>query len=345
MKTRIYNEKDLALKTVQEDIKKTLQQGGNVIFPTETVYGIGANALSEKGIKGIYKVKGRPSDNPLIMHVNTINDVLYYTEDHMPYVKVLMQKFWPGPMTLVLKKKAIVPENITGGLDTVGLRIPSHPIARKVIEIAGIPICAPSANMSGRPSATLFEHVLEDFMDKVDIIIDGGKSNVGLESTVIDATHAYPIILRPGMITKEMIKDIHIDVDESSLLDKSDIPKAPGMKYRHYAPKGELIVVKGSIEQVVDYINENIEINLAKGLKSGVICTEDIKDRFKQAFTISLGNILNEEEIASNLFSTLRTMDKENIEVIYSISFDKGKYKDAMMNRLLKAANNQIIHL
>lgn len=345
MKTRIYNEHDLALKTVQEDIKKTLHQGGNVIFPTETVYGIGAYALSEKGIEGIYKVKGRPSDNPLIMHVNTIDDVLYYTEDHMPYVEVLMRKFWPGPMTLVLKKKAIVPLNITGGLDTVGLRIPSHPIARKVIEIAGIPICAPSANISGRPSATLFEHVLEDFMDKVDIIIDGGKSNVGLESTVIDVTQSYPIILRPGMITKEMITELISDVRESTLIDSSDIPKAPGMKYRHYAPIGELIVVKGSIDQVVDYINQNIKINLTKGLKSGVICTEDVKDRFKQAFIISLGNISNEEEIASNLFSTLRTMDKENVDVIYSISFDKGKYKDAIMNRLLKAANNHIIDL
>lgn len=345
MKTRIYTEQDLEIKAVQDDIKKTLQHGGNVIFPTETVYGIGAYAFSEKGIKGIYKVKGRPSDNPLIMHVNHVDDVLNYTIDHKPYVDELIKRFWPGPMTIVLKKKSIVPTYITGGLDTVGIRIPNHLIARKVIDIAGVPICAPSANISGRPSATLFEHVIEDFKDKVDIIIDGGKTNAGLESTVIDATHEYPIILRPGMITKEMIKDIHKDVKESSLLDQSDIPKAPGMKYRHYAPNGDLVIIEGSLEKVLAYINQKIDENRSLGLKSGVICTMEIKDSFKDALVISLGNMSNEEEIASNLFSTLRTMDKENVDIIYSIAFDKGKYKDAMMNRLLKAANNQIIHL
>ncbi len=345
MKTRIYKQDDLENKLVQEDIKKTLLQGGNVIFPTETVYGIGAYALSEKGIKGIYEVKGRPSDNPLIMHVTSIEDVKKYTKEHMSYVETLMENFWPGPMTLVLKKKDIVPNMITGGLDSVGMRIPGHHIAKKVIEIAGVPICAPSANISGRPSATLFEHVLEDFKDKVDIIIDGGKSEVGLESTVIDVTREFPVILRPGVITKDMIEKLSIEVKENQEIDKSDVPKAPGMKYRHYAPKGQLIIVDGKLEDVISYMNQKIIEHTEKGLKTGIICTEDTKNRFPSAFAISIGNIENEEEIASNLFLTLRHMDKHDIDYIYSISFHQGKYSEAIMNRLMKAANYNVIQL
>lgn len=345
MKTRVYQERHLNQKKVQEDIKNTLLLGGNVIFPTETVYGIGAYAFSEKGIGNIYKVKGRPSDNPLIIHISKRSDVDKYSQEHMPYVNVLMTEFWPGPMTLVLKKTNLVPKTITAGLDTVGIRIPSHHIARKVIDIAGVPICAPSANISGKPSATLFEHVLDDFQDKVDIIIDGGKSMVGLESTVIDATLQFPVILRPGVITKEMIKKVTHEVFDHKNIDEDHIPKAPGMKYRHYAPKGELTIVEGSKKDVIQFINDQIDAHMKTGNLTGVICTDDMKEDFHNAFVISMGKITNEEEIASNLFLTLREMDKKQINFIYSISFDQGKYKEAMMNRLLKAANNKYIHL
>ena len=344
MKTRIYKSEDLNQIDVQEDIKKTLLSGRNVIFPTETVYGIGANALSEKGIKGIYEVKGRPSDNPLIMHIAHQSDIYKYTSDHQAYVDDLIKAFWPGPLTLVLKKKAQVPSIITGGLETVGVRMPSHPIALKVLNISDIPICAPSANISGKPSSTLFEHVLEDFKDRVDIMIDGGKSQVGIESTVLDVTSEIPVILRPGMITKEMLETVVPQVIGGKLHTSDDIPKAPGMKYRHYAPKGDLMVVDGDIDQVISYITKKINATNSKN-QIGVICTTDLKEDFIGAFVYSIGEPNQEEEIASNLFAALRAMDKANIETIYAIAFHEGKYKDALMNRLMKAANQQIIKL
>ena len=344
MKTRIYEVNDLDKSDVQKDIKQTLLSGKNVIFPTETVYGIGAYALSEQGIKGIYQVKGRPSDNPLIMHISKKDDVYIYTTDHQPYVKSLIEGFWPGPLTLVLKKKDDVPKIITGGLDTVGIRMPSHEVALKVIDIAGVPICAPSANISGKPSSTLFEHVLEDFKDKVDIMIDGGKSQVGIESTVLDVTSEIPVILRPGVITKEMLETIIPKVLGGKLISSDEIPKAPGMKYRHYAPKGDLMIVDGDIDQVITYITKQIKKS-DHPQQIGVICTKDIKEVFKDVFVYSIGEQNQEEEIASNLFAALRAMDKANIKMIYAIAFHEGKYKDALMNRLMKAANQQIIKL
>jgi L-threonylcarbamoyladenylate synthase len=344
MKTRIYKSEDLNQIDVQDDIKKTLLSGRNVIFPTETVYGIGAYALSEEGIKNIYQVKGRPSDNPLIMHISHKEDVFKYTKNHQEYVEKLINQFWPGPLTLVLSKKENVPYIITGGLETVGVRMPNHPIALKVIDIAGVPICAPSANISGKPSSTLFEHVLEDFNNKVDIMIDGGKSNVGIESTVLDVTSLVPVILRPGMITKEMLETVVPKVIGGKLNTSDEIPKAPGMKYRHYAPKGDLVVVDGDIDQVISYITKKINATDSKNL-IGVICTTNFKEAFKGAFVYSIGEPNQEEEIASNLFAALRAMDKANIETIYAIAFHEGKYKDALMNRLMKAANQQIIKL
>jgi L-threonylcarbamoyladenylate synthase len=345
MNTRIYTKQDLEKIDVQKDIKKTLLNGGNVIFPTETVYGIGAYALSEDGILGIYKVKGRPSDNPLIMHVAHEKDVYKYTKEHQPYVKDLMKAFWPGPMTLVLKKQDQVPTLITGGLDTVGIRIPNHDVALKVIDIAGVAICAPSANISGKPSSTLFEHVIEDFKDRVDIIIDDGKSRVGLESTVIDATKEEPIILRPGMITKQMIEKVIGKVLIKKDVEESEIPKAPGMKYRHYAPKGELIIIKGDLNHVIKYINKETKKHQNKGLKVGVICTKEIKNEFLTPYVYALGDASNEIEIASNLFSSLRELDKNQINQIYSIEFKDGPYSEAIMNRLIKAANHHVVNL
>ena len=344
MKTRVYHMSDLNQIAVQKDIKETLLSGKHVIFPTETVYGIGAYALSKEGIKGIYEVKGRPSDNPLIMHISNKTDVYKYTKNHQSYVKKLMDVFWPGPLTMVFEKQNDIPYIITGGLETIGVRMPSHDIALRVIDIAGVPICAPSANISGKPSSTLFEHVLEDFKDKVDIMIDGGKSKVGIESTVLDVTKEIPVILRPGVITKEMLEEVVPKVIDGKLASEDEIPKAPGMKYRHYAPKGELMVLDGDKDTVVSYITNQINF-CNNNQKIGVICTSDYKDLFKDVYVYSIGLPNQEEEIASNLFAALRAMDKKQIDVIYAIAFHEGKYKDALMNRLMKAANQNYIKL
>lgn len=345
MKTRIYRTNELDNKDVQQDIKTTLNEGRNVVFPTETVYGIGASAFNQNGIQGIYHIKGRPSDNPLIMHLHDTSNLEDYVYISQPYINDLIQAFWPGPMTLVFEKKDIVPDYFTGGLSTVGIRIPSSEVAKKIIEIAGVPICAPSANISGRPSSTLFKHVVEDFNNKADILIDGGKSEVGLESTVIDVTKEVPVILRPGMITYDMIKEVTNKVEISRKLVGDQVPKAPGMKYKHYAPKAKLYIVEGTQDQVVDYINNQIHLKQNTHQKIGVIITTNLKDKMKSNYVYEIGTEDNELEIASNLFAALREMDELEVDLIYSVSFQNGKYKEAIMNRLLKAANNRVIKL
>jgi L-threonylcarbamoyladenylate synthase len=341
--TRIYHASDLQLKNVREDIRNTILSGKNIVFPTETVYGVGASALNLSGIENIYKIKGRPSDNPLIMHIADVKDLDLYTKNHQPYVKKLIKAFWPGPLTLVLEKKDQVPKVITGGLESVGIRFPSSHIAQEIIRIASVPIVAPSANISGKPSATLFEHVYEDFNQKVDIIIDGGKTEVGLESTVLDVTKEVPIILRPGMITKAMIEKVVGEVIISTDILQQDIPKAPGMKYKHYAPKAILEIVSGKEKKVIDYIN--IQINSLENMKVGVIATNDIIGLFDTPYVFPIGKSTNEEEIAANLFAALRKMDSLNVDYIYSISFEDKKFSEAIMNRLLKAADNNITYL
>lgn len=343
MKTRIYTEQGLNNELVKKDIKETLKQGRNVIFPTETVYGIGGFALSKDGIEGIYQLKGRPSDNPLIMHLKDSSDLDKYTKNHQPYVQKLMDAFWPGPMTMVFEKTDIVPFFITGGLDTVGIRIPGSDIARRIIDIAGVPICAPSANISGTPSSTTVKHVLHDFSGKVDIIIDGGESEIGLESTVIDVTKEIPVILRPGFITKKMIENITGKVYiSSSVKEHDEIPKAPGMKYKHYAPKGNVIIVKGKEEDVITYIQSQLS---ALKEPSGVLTYSEHHDCFYADKVLSIGRKDNDLEVAHNLFSALREMDEYDIKVIYSFAFDSGEFEEAITNRLYKAANYQIVHV
>ncbi len=342
MNTRIYKPNDLKNHDVKTDIKDVLLNGKNIIFPTETVYGIGAHVLNETGVKNIYHIKGRPSDNPLIMHMAKISDIGHYVYIDQPYVEALMNTFWPGPLTLVLRKKDVVPTWITGGLQTVGVRIPSHPVALDILKIAGVPICAPSANQSGRPSSTLFEHVLEDFQGKVDIMVDGGKSEVGLESTVLDVTGVHPVILRPGVITKTMIESITSPVLISEDATKQQIPKAPGMKYKHYAPKGSLTIVEGKVSDVVNHINTQIKHH-HPNQKVGVIASSDVKDAFKTAYVFNIGDPNQPAEIASNVYIALRTMDQLNIDVIYSLSFKDTQYQEVIMNRLYKAANYQVI--
>ncbi len=342
MKTRIYKANELDNLMVQKDIKTTLQEGGNVVFPTETVYGIGASALSLKGIRGIYSIKGRPGDNPLIMHLDNTDHLEDYVLVEQPYIKKLINEFWPGPLTLVFKKKEVVPSYFTGGLDTVGIRIPANEVARKIIEIAEVPICAPSANISGRPSSTLFKHVIEDFEGKADILVDGGKSEVGLESTVLDVTKEIPVVLRPGMITVEMIKDVVGVGKTQSELQDHETPRAPGMKYKHYAPKAYMTIIEGDIQDVVQYINKKTEELQKCGKSVGVILTTEVSDRFIANHKFTIGSGSQETEIAANLFASLREMDSLNVDYIYSLSFREGKYSEAIMNRLLKAASHQV---
>ena len=302
MKTRIYTPTMIDDPNVQADIRQTLLSGNHVIFPTETVYGIGASALHESGIQKIYAVKGRPRDNPLIMHVPSIQAISPYVYIDYDYVNTLMTTFWPGPLTLVCRKRLTVPKWISGELDTVAIRIPSHPVALKILQIAGVPICAPSANLSGRPSSTLFEHVLEDFDSHVDIIIDGGRSEVGLESTVLDVTREVPVILRPGVITQAMLKAHVGTVDLHNDLAVTDGPRAPGMKYKHYAPKGELTLVQGDKTQVIEYINAQIATHQNENKKVGVLLTDDMQEAFPKAVVHSLGDAHCESDLAANLY-------------------------------------------
>lgn len=330
-----------------------LKNGGLVAFPTETVYGLGGDALRAEASEKIYAAKGRPSDNPLIVHIADFSAVDQLAA-HVPKVaKILMDQFWPGPMTLIFQKKDIVPKETTGGLDTVAIRFPSHPIARKLIETSGVYIAAPSANVSGRPSPTMAQHVAEDLTGRIDMIIDGGQVEIGLESTIIDVTGDVPIILRPGFITKEMLEDVleHVEVDPAITeehMHENLVAKAPGMKYRHYAPKGQLYLVEGAQEcGVINKIKELVAMQSAAGKKVAVIATDESIAKYQAAKVdqvVSIGSRKDEGSVAHTLFSILREMDTEQIDVIYCESFTRANLGQAIMNRLLKAAGYQIIH-
>ena len=324
----------------KNEIKKQaelIKEGKTVIFPTETVYGLGANALDENAVKKIYEAKGRPSDNPLIVHIyNKAKDVNDKAE-------IIMEHFWPGPITIILNKKDIVPYKTSGGLETVAIRMPSHSIAREIIKQAGVPIAAPSANVSGRPSPTKADHVYEEMNGRVSGIVLGGDSNFGLESTVLDVTTDTPMILRPGSITKEDLEKVigEVLIDPSlARKEDNDKAKAPGMKYTHYSPDADVYIVSGSEQAIMEKINSLVEENEERGLKTGVMCLEKNKDNYKGE-VLSLGNTL--EEVGSNLFDALRQMDKMNIDIVYSEEFPTDGVGQAIMNRLLKSAGYKTI--
>lgn len=325
-----------------------LKQGGLVAFPTETVYGIGANALDEEAIKKIYIAKGRPSDNPLIVHIGNKEDVYQYVETVSEIALKLMNTFWPGPLTLIFNKKPIISEFITGGLQTVAIRLPASEIARAIIREAKLPIAAPSANQSGRPSPTRAKHVIEDLEGRVDMIVDGGKAKIGLESTVLDVSGNIPVILRPGSITKEMLeKEINqVLIDPAILTGHEKIkPKSPGMKYKHYAPKGQLSVIYGEEKQAVNYINEQVRLIESEEKAVAVIATKEEAVKYICKNIMIIGSIHDSEEIASNLFKLLRLMDEQNIDYIFTRAFSEKDIGMATMNRLLKAAENKKIYL
>lgn len=325
-----------------------IKAGGLVAFPTETVYGLGGDALNPASARKIYAAKDRPSDNPLIVHIYRMEDLAPIVREITKPVWKLAEAFWPGPLTIILPKSELVPYETTGGLDTVAVRMPSHKAAQVFIEAAGGYVAAPSANRSGRPSPTSAKYVIEDLMGRVDMILDGGDVEIGLESTIVDMTTEEPTILRPGFVTKEMLERVLQSVDEDRTMmsaDSKEAPKAPGMKYRHYAPKGDLTIVDGEEGHVVEYINEQIERLQKEGYKTGVIATDATVALYRGDVCKSVGNREDEPSIARELYRILRVFDEEEVGVIYSESFDASGIGQAIMNRLLKAAGHKVICL
>ena len=337
--------------TIEDDavIRKAgeiIRAGGLVAFPTETVYGLGGDALNPEASGKIYAAKGRPSDNPLIVHICKLDDITKIVADFPMKAKKLAEEFWPGPLTMVLPKADIVPKQTTGGLDTVAVRMPVDPTALAFIEAAGGYVAAPSANISGRPSPTEAGYVIEDMNGRIEMILDDGAVEIGLESTIVDLTAEVPMLLRPGFITLPMLEAVlgQVDVDRTILDgDCLDKPKAPGMKYKHYAPKGELTIVTGQEDKVVDVINALFDKAEAQGEKVGVIATDETKDFYRAHSIKSVGMRSDEVSIAKNLYRILREFDDEGITLIYSESFVSGGIGQAVMNRLLKAAGHKIL--
>ena len=334
-----------AVKTAAELIR-----AGEVVgMPTETVYGLAANALNGEAVKKIFLAKGRPQDNPLIVHIADFEQIYDLCPAVPPQAKQLAEAFWPGPLTMIFPKKDIVPYGTTGGLDTVAVRMPVDPVANCLIHLAGVPIAAPSANTSGRPSPTKAEHVIEDMDGKIEMIIDGGAVGIGVESTIVDVSGEIPTLLRPGAITIEMLRETlgQVDIDPVILGPVSgDIkPKAPGMKYRHYAPKADMILVEGDMDKVVDYINEQTKKAEAEGKKVGIICTEESRDMYQGGNLEVIGSREHEETVAHNLFAVLRDFDARKVNCIFSESFSKDQLGQAIMNRLCKAAGYHIVNV
>lgn len=331
-----------------EKAAQILRDGGLVAFPTETVYGLGGDALNPESSKKIYAAKNRPSDNPLIVHICDISALNKLCVDVPEYAYKLAQAFWPGPLTMILKKSPIVPYETTGGLNTVAVRMPDHEGALKLLRESGVYIAAPSANLSGKPSPTTAGHVLHDMNGRIDAIIDGGEVGIGIESTIVDLTKVPFAILRPGYISPAMLEDVLKEVIyDPAILDENaskDLrPRAPGMKYRHYAPKAGLTIIKGAKQSVVDKINSLVENNTLSGLKTGIIATEETAAGYKGGNIKIAGSIKDPVTISHSLYAILRSFDDEGVDVIYSESFDNDEFGRAIMNRLTKAAGHKII--
>ena len=345
---KIENRKQIN-KEKLEEAARVLRNGGLVAFPTETVYGLGANALNEEAAKKIYAAKGRPSDNPLIAHISDFSELEQLVRDVPEAGRKLMRAFWPGPLTLVFPKSDVVPYGTTGGLDTVAVRMPDDPVARALIHLAGVPVAAPSANTSGRPSPTTAEHVYEDMNGKIDLIVDGGPVGIGVESTIVDVSGAVPTLLRPGAVTMEMLRETvgQVDIDPAILgpVSPEIRPKAPGMKYRHYAPKAELTLFEGREETVVRTINRLTEEKEKLGFRTGIICTDETAGKYGLGIKKCIGSRLKPETIAHNLYGVLREFDGLDVDYIYSESFPGDQLGQAIMNRLCKAAGYHIVNV
>lgn len=337
-----------------------LRKGGLVAFPTETVYGLGGNALDERAAGKIYEAKGRPSDNPLIAHVSCEAEVEPLVKEIPEAGRRLMRAFWPGPLTIIFPKSNKVPYGTTGGLDTVAVRMPDHPVANRLIALAGVPVAAPSANTSGRPSPTTADHVWQDMEGRIDMIIDGGAVGIGVESTIVDVSAPVPSVLRPGAVTMEMLRQVleEITVDPAILgpLSSDVKPKAPGMKYRHYAPKADLTLVetgqggpatmeKTQVGRMIAKVRALAEEKLSQGCRVGIICTDESRDSYPEGLVRSIGARDSQESVAHNLYGLLREFDDLQVEYIFSESFPEDHLGQAIMNRLSKAAGYKIVRI
>lgn len=324
-----------------------LRAGELVAFPTETVYGLGANALDSSACAKIFAAKGRPQDNPLIVHVCSRTMANGLVERWTPAAELCVQHFWPGPLTLILPKTALVPDLVTAGLPNLAIRLPDHPVALGLIEKTGLPIAAPSANLSGKPSPTSGSHVWRDMKGKIPLILDAGTCPVGLESTVLDVSGEVPTILRPGGISQERLEMVlgEVQVDKPS---ECQVPRAPGMKYRHYAPRGEMILMIGSMERVVLRMGQEIHRGHARLKKVGVLCTLEsapfLHNQLPDLLFV-LGSKDRPEDVASNLFEGLRLCDERGIDLILAEGIAEGGLGAAVMNRLQKAAGQKIHYI
>ena len=334
---------------VMEQAGKLIAEGELVAFPTETVYGLGGDALDPDASRRIYAAKGRPSDNPLIVHIADFDDMKRVAREVPEQAKKLADAFWPGPLTMIVWKSDAVPEATTGGMQTVAVRMPNHPVALELIRRSGCLIAAPSANTSGRPSPTEAQHVAEDLSGKIAMILDGGPVGIGIESTIIDLTEEKPMILRPGYITPEMLSEVlqeEVVIDPGIIAaDDTRKPKAPGMKYKHYAPKAEMIIVDGAQDAVIHKINELTAAKRAEGKKVAVIATDETKDRYDAQVILSMGKRADEDAIAQHLYKILRECDELDVGEIYSECLQTPRIGQAIMNRLLKAAGHTVIHV
>lgn len=319
-----------------------LAGGGVVAFPTETVYGLGANALDEDAVKKIFIAKGRPSDNPLIVHIADEKDIEPLVTEIPPKAKLLMRHFWPGPISIILQKSDKISDYVSAGLSTVAIRMPSNPVAREIIRAAGVPIAAPSANTSGKPSPTEAAHVREDMLGKIDMIVDGGSCDVGLESTVIDLTADVPTVLRPGGITIEMLEAVLGEVRAGKgSATQAEAPKSPGMKYKHYAPKAEVTVLEYKSD-CIDALTALVAQAQNDGYKVGILADGKTYSVCEADFYIDGGNTA--EEYASNLFDALRNFDAQGADKIFAPLCWQTPMMLAVRNRIYKAAGNRVVY-
>lgn len=323
-----------------------LKEGKLVAFPTETVYGLGAIATSDESVAGIFTAKGRPSDNPLIIHIGNREQLDRWVATIPEAAQTLMDKYWPGPLTLVLPHCHNLADNVTAGLSTVGIRMPDHPVALALLNEVEIPVAAPSANRSGKPSPTTAEHVWRDLAGKIDAILDGGPAGIGVESTVVDLSGEVPALLRPGGITLEQLRETLGEVKvDPGIQDQKQIPRSPGMKYRHYAPQGEMWLIKGDLEQVVSYIQKKVREAGEKGKRVGVLTTRENKDKYRADCVIAAGSRAEPFSVAQRLYDALRRFDEQGVEIIFAESFPEQGLYYSVMNRIKKAASGKIVEV
>lgn len=346
-KILIIDESNIDIKAIQE-AGKVIRQGGLVAFPTETVYGLGANALDQSAVKKIFEAKGRPQDNPLIIHVADF-EIGDFVQETPSIALDLMKNFWPGPLTIILKKSKLIPEITSAGLDSVGIRMPSNTIARELIRSAGVPIAAPSANISGKPSPTDVRRCIEDLSGKIECILGGYTCEIGLESTIVDCTVYPPCVLRPGGVTLDMLHkvDSRIYMDEAIMNKPSNDlkPKAPGMKYRHYAPKAPLEIVQGDLQKTIAKINEIVQNYIDDNKMVGIMATDETISEYRNGYVLSMGSRKDLNTIGKNLFEILRSFDDAGVDIILSEAVEEKGIGIAIMNRLKKSAGYNIINI